>query len=78
MLMKDVNGLETHMPLPPEPHMVINGVCLNSAEAMAVRVAIQSFLMELSEPKHIKELGLIGLLYKENLGHVNSYMARKS
>jgi hypothetical protein len=36
--------------LEPEPRITINGVQLTSAQAMTVRVAVTSLLMEMGEP----------------------------
>lgn len=38
------------MPDPTEPTITVNGVTLSVGQAMSVRVAIGSYLMEMSDP----------------------------
>lgn len=57
-----------------EPHVEVEGAVLTQGQAMAVRVAVSSFLSELAEPEHMKEMGEIGPLYQARLREVESLM----
>jgi hypothetical protein len=54
----------------PEPTIIVNGRVLTSAEAMAVRVAVSSLRMELSDPGIRRTLGPIADDYDRNLASV--------
>jgi len=55
-----------------EAHIEINGVCLNGGQSMAVRIAVQSFFMEMEYSGLGKDEHGIMLadLYKRRLGEV--------
>jgi len=53
-----------------EPEIVVNGVRLTEAQALAVRVAVTSFRMGLTDPEHMAALGPIGPLYDARLAEV--------
>lgn len=53
-----------------EPYISINGVPLTAAQAMTVRVAVGSFILELQDEDYVKDLGPIGPLYRERLGEI--------
>jgi hypothetical protein len=59
-----------------EADITINGYNLTSGQSMAVRVAISSMLMDLSEPEYMKEMGEIGLNYQERLSEVQSIIVQ--
>ena len=44
------NETRADLSLAPEPAIIINGVRLEDGQAMTLRVALQSFLMETAEP----------------------------
>jgi hypothetical protein len=50
-----------------EPAIAINGIMLNTAQAMTVRVAIGGMFIELQDADYLQELGPIGPLYKDRL-----------
>lgn len=54
-----------------EPEIVVNGVRLTEAQAMAVRVAVTSFRMDRD---HLAGLGPIGPLYDARLAEVEDVM----
>jgi hypothetical protein len=58
------------MKQPKEAVIVINGVRLTFAQAMAVRVAVAGFLHDLADPEHMAGLGGIGPLYQARLSEV--------
>ena len=53
-----------------EPKITIKGRELNSAQVTALRVAVQSMLTSLDDPKHMENLGSIGPLYQARLSEV--------
>lgn len=55
-----------------EPRITVSGVQLSEGQAMAVRVALELFLMEL--PKLKDELGPAGQGYEDRLREVVRYM----
>lgn len=55
-----------------EPDITINGKRLTAAQAMTVRVAIQSFAMELEHPWN--EYGPIGPAYLDRIQELNALM----
>lgn len=55
-----------------EPRIEISGYSLTQGQAMAVRVAVEQFLMELAEDDFRSELGPIGDAYRERLQEVRS------
>ncbi len=57
-----------------EPTITINGVSLTTAQAMTVRVALQNFAMELSDPEFKEAVGEIGPLYLARIGEINRLM----
>lgn len=59
-----------------EPDIIINGVKLDFAQAMSVRVAVSSFRINLSDPEHREALGLIGDSYDKRLAEVERIMLR--
>lgn len=63
--------------LEQEPEIVINGVKLDFAQAMSVRVAVTQFRYDLAEPEHRKALGPIGDSYDKNLAQVERIMLSK-
>jgi hypothetical protein len=60
-----------------EATITINGVELNSAQSMAIRVAVAGMLTELAEPAHRQKLGEIGPLYQARLGEVQELILKK-
>jgi hypothetical protein len=42
---------------PPEPEVVINGVELSEGEALTLRVALETFALQLSDEEFCTELG---------------------
>jgi hypothetical protein len=59
----------------PEPHIQIGTHVLTNAQAMAVRVAITNFHMEVSEDDEARaELGPIADGYRDRLGEVLKIM----
>ncbi len=63
--------------LEQEPEIIINGVALNLAQAMSVRVAITSFRFDLADPEHREALGSIGDSYDKCLAEVERIMLSK-
>ncbi len=57
-----------------EPWIEINGESLTVGQAMAVRVAVNQFLMDVTEPEFAKKLGPIALGYAARLREVNALM----
>lgn len=57
-----------------EPRIVINGLVLAPAHAMAVRVAVSSFRQD---REHLEELGDFGRLYDQRLAEVERVMFGK-
>ena len=55
-----------------EAQIVINGVQLNSAQSMVVRVAVSSMLTELQDPDYRKSLGEIAAGYEARLTEVQT------
>lgn len=53
-----------------EPRITINGVALTDGQAMTVRVALSSFLMDLQDPEEMEALGPIGPAYFERLTEI--------
>jgi hypothetical protein len=60
-----------------EALITINGTTLTTAQSMAVRVAINSFRMELNDPEMAEGLGAIGRLYDERLIEVEKLIRAK-
>lgn len=56
--------------MPPEPKIQIGEWTLSEAQAMAVRVAVTNFHMEVSDPEFAAELGPISGPYKDRLAEV--------
>lgn len=50
-----------------EPTIVINGIPLTFPESLVIRVAVSSFLMQLSDPDYRKALGPIAEGYEYHL-----------
>ena len=63
--------------LEQEPEIVINGVKLDFAQAMSVRVAVSSFRIDLTDPEHREALGSIGDSYDKRLAEVERIMLSK-
>jgi len=59
-----------------EPDITINGRTLSFAEAMAVRVAIGSFRISLSDPEMRRQLGPLATNYDHHLAAVEYTMLR--
>lgn len=57
-----------------EPAILINGTQLNTAQAMTLRVALSSFLHDLSEGDFMKDLGEIGPAYQARAREVIKIM----
>jgi len=57
-----------------EPEIIINGVRLTEAQAMAVRVAVASFRVGLTDPERMADLGRIGPIYDARLREVELVM----
>lgn len=60
-----------------EPAITINGHALTIAQAMAVRVAVSNFLLELSDPENLEALGPIGPEYQRRLVEITKIMFRE-
>lgn len=54
----------------PEPFIQIGSHVLSDGQAMAVRVAISNFHMEVSDPEFAADLGPISAAYRERLSEV--------
>jgi hypothetical protein len=59
-----------------EPAITINGVALDTAQSMTVRVAVMNMEMELQEPDHMAALGQVGTLYQARLREVIHLMVK--
>jgi hypothetical protein len=59
-----------------EATIVINGVTLNDAQSMSVRVAVTNFLWDLHDPEHRKALGKIGDSYQARLHEVEQIIVK--
>ncbi|MDP3727574.1 MAG: hypothetical protein Q8R35_02960 [bacterium] len=64
--------------MPKEARIVVGGVQLNSAQSMAVRVAVSSMLLELTDQEHRRELGEIAEGYEARLGEVQALILADS
>ena len=53
-----------------EPDITINGTALNFAQAMTVRVAIETFAMSAADP----EMGEIGQAYRARIEEIRQMM----
>lgn len=65
------------MPANREPVITINGELLHSADAMTIRVAVESFSMDLSEEGHLgtDEHGeAMRKLYLQSIGRIRKSM----
>lgn len=60
-----------------EPSITVNGVQLTMAQAMTLRVAVASWLMELSSAHEMELLGDIGPLYQARLVEIQKLMLKK-
>jgi hypothetical protein len=63
-------AMSRHDHRPKEPGILVNGVTLTEAQAVAVRVAVSAFLAELET----RDLGVIGPLYRDRLDEVERLM----
>jgi hypothetical protein len=59
-----------------EATIIINGVTLNHAQSMSVRVTVTSFLWDLHDPEHRKALGKIGDAYQARLREVEQIIVK--
>lgn len=57
-----------------EPNVVVNGVELNTAQSMALRVAVGSMLQELADKDYMVLIGEIGPLYQARLREIERIM----
>jgi hypothetical protein len=55
---------------PKEADIIINGQRLTFAQSMTLRVAIGSFLIELSDKKYMERLGETGVLYQARASEI--------
>lgn len=58
----------------PEPDITINGVPLNTGQAMTLRVALMDFLLHLASKEFLTDLGEIGPLYRYHAREVSCLM----
>lgn len=57
-----------------EPHIVVNGVTLGIGQAMALRVAVEMFVVQLDSDMH--GLGQTGRNYRDRLIEVRRLMSQ--
>lgn len=62
---------------PYETIVIIKGILLTEAQSMALRVAVQNFLMDLNDPEHMAALGDVGPLYRNRLLEIQAMMVQK-
>lgn len=59
-----------------EAPMTISGVTLTEAQSATIRVGVEHFLMDLSDPSYMRDLGPIGPLYRERLKEIQTLIFR--
>jgi len=59
---------------PPEPDITINGVALTEAQALTVRVALSSFLLQLGDLEWSRQLGRVADGYRARAREVEALM----
>lgn len=57
-----------------EPDVVINGIRLNTAQSMALRVAVSGQVMLLDDPKYRAGLGIIADAYQARFQEIEKIM----
>ena len=57
-----------------EPKITINGWDLTEGQACTLRVAMEEFAMQLSDPEFKRKLGQIGENYLDRIAEIRKYM----